>query len=187
MAHTPFSLDILAGPGGFGDGMHPTTAGMLEILQELAGQGGFANVLDMGCGSGLLSLAACGLWPECRVTAVDLQASAIETTRINSEKNGFADRITPVQANGYRHKDVVASAPFDLVLANLTADVHVELASQIAMVLAEGTLVVLAGILRWREEMVETLYEQQGLELIAEPIRIGEWTTLLMERQGDQR
>lgn len=177
-----FSLDILAGPGGFGDGMHPTTADVLEVLQELAEQGAFSSVLDMGCGSGVLSLAACSLWPECAVVAVDMQASAIETARINAEKNHFAERITLVHGKGYDHRNILAAAPFELVLANLTADVHVELASQLDAVLQEGTFVVMAGILRWREEMVKELYAQQGLELIAEPIRSGEWVTLLWEK-----
>lgn len=178
-----FTWELAAGPGGFGNGMHPTTVHMIEVLQELAAEGEFLNILDMGCGSGLLSMAACSLWPEAQVTAVDIQESAVETARENIIKNGFEGRIRVVHGNGYRHKAVLEPAPFDLVLANLVPDVHIALASQLPEIMAQDSLAVLSGILRWREEETIALYEQLGLELIAEPIREESgWCTLLLAR-----
>lgn len=182
---TGFSLDILAGPGGFGDGMHPTTTSMVEVMQELAQEGSFANVLDMGCGSGLLSMVAATLWPAATLLAADVQESAVETARHNIAQNDFGGRITVVNANGYRDKNVVFQGRYDLILANLTADVHMGLASQITEVLADDGLVVLSGLLRWREEDLIALHEQQGLALIAEPIHAGEhWSTLLLAKEA---
>lgn len=181
---TTFSLDILAGAGGFGDGMHPTTTSMIEVMQELAQEGSFANILDMGCGSGLLSMVAATLWPAATVLAADVQASAVETARHNFAQNGFEGRIVVVDANGYHDKNVVFQGKYDLILANLTADVHVRLTAHITEVLADDGLVVMSGLLRWREEDIIALHEQQGLSLIAEPIHAGEqWSTLLFAKE----
>lgn len=180
-----FSLDILAGPGGFGDGLHATTASMVDVMRELAQEGDFANILDMGCGSGLLSMTAAALWPACTVLAADMQDSAVETAKHNIIENGFEGRIVVVNANGYHDKNVVFQGRYDLVLANMTADVHVALAAQLPEILAEDGLVVLSGILRWREEDVIAIYEQQELSLIAEPIRTADgWSTLLLAREA---
>lgn len=177
-----FTLDLLAGPAGFGDGLHPTTASVMDVLQELAGQGHFSRVLDMGCGSGVLAMAACCLWPECQVVAVDVQETAVVTARENITLNGLSNRIQVLHANSYRDVSIIASAPYDLVIANVTADVHVSLASQLPAVLEPGSVVILSGLLRWREHDVIELHQQQGLDLLAEPIREGEWTTVLLEK-----
>ncbi|MBM3617415.1 MAG: methyltransferase domain-containing protein [Alphaproteobacteria bacterium] len=182
---TEFTFDVLAGPGGFGDGLHPSTATMLDVLRELAEEGSFANVLDMGCGSGVLSMAAASLWPACTVLAVDMQESAVETALHNISENGFDGRIHVVNGNSYRDKNVVFHSKYDLILANMTADVHAGLAAQITDVLADDGLIVLSGVLRWREEDIIALHEQQGLQLIAEPIRAeGGWSTLLLAREA---
>lgn len=177
------TLDFQAGAGGFGDGAHPTTAMMIEVMRELAEDVVFENVLDMGCGSGLLSLVACRLWPECRVMAVDSQESAVLTAQENLRANGLQGRAQVIHGQGYRQQEAAHAAPFDLVLANIAADVHVGEAKYLPAVLAQDGLAVLSGILRWRMEELVALHDDQGLVLAAEPILQGDWCTLLLAKK----
>jgi len=86
----------------FGTGHHGTTLGCLLALDALAKRGLMArNVADIGCGTGVLAMAAATLWPA-RVTASDIDQIAVETTRANLEINGFATRVRAIRAVGFR-------------------------------------------------------------------------------------
>ena len=111
-AGRPDVLDVVIDPArAFGTGTHPTTQGCLELLLELEGSGG--SLADLGCGSGLLAIAAAklGFTP---VTAVDCDLGAVEETRRNAQANGVA--IDRVERADLRHSPPPAA---DVVVANL--------------------------------------------------------------------
>lgn len=141
------SLDAAGGlvrlevpPTVFGDGLHPTTAACLELLAGLVSPG--TRVLDVGCGSGALSVVAARAGAE--VTAIDIDPVAVEATATNAAANGVA-----VDASATPLADV--SGSWDVVVANISAQAVLELAEELWRV-CDGTLVV-SGILaeRWDE------------------------------------
>lgn len=166
----PDEVAVVLDPGmAFGTGLHPTTRGCLELLQELSPMP--ATVLDVGCGSGILALAALRLGAE-RAVAVDTDEHAVRATAENAERNGLADRV-----DAARGSLSDAAETYDLVLANLVAAVLVELAPRLAAHLApEGTLIV-GGIIAPRGDEVVGALASAGLE-VRERRDDGEWVSL---------
>jgi ribosomal protein L11 methyltransferase len=137
-------------PGlAFGTGTHPTTRLCLDWLAEQAVFG--RQVLDYGCGSGILAIAAAMLGAD-HVTAVDIDAQAVRATRANAADNGVAARIaTPaIQAIG--------PGTFDMVLANILAKPLIDLAPALAQRAAPGAPIVLAGLLSRQVDAVVAAY-----------------------------
>src|SRR5580704_7512124 len=97
----------------FGTGHHETTALCLAAMSDLAKQRRFANVLDLGCGTGLLAIGAAKLWKK-RVTASDIDPVAVAVTRENAQSNGVASLIQAVVADGLTNPILAKSAPYDL-------------------------------------------------------------------------
>ena len=139
----------------FGSGRHPTTLLCLEALVELFETRPPQKVFDLGCGSGILALAAARLGAP-RVLAVDLDPRACREAQHNVEKNELADRILVVQGS------LAAARPgaFDLVLANLTIGTLLGLAPEIPRVLRPEGVAVLSGFAEaQREEILARLPE----------------------------
>ncbi|MEE4292956.1 MAG: 50S ribosomal protein L11 methyltransferase [Xanthomonadales bacterium] len=142
----PAAVLLRLDPGlAFGTGTHPTTALCLEWLADRDMIG--ASVLDYGCGSGILAIAAAKLGAS-RVVAVDNDPQALEATRLNAERNGVADRVGCVAPEAFE------AGKFDVVVANILARPLIELAPLIVSnAIREGRL-VLSGLL---EEQVGTV------------------------------
>ncbi|WP_119168567.1 50S ribosomal protein L11 methyltransferase [Algihabitans albus] len=166
----------------FGTGRHETTRLCLQALQDLARRGKVARVLDLGCGSGLLALAAARLWPTAEVTASDLDAPSIRVARENARLNGFAPRrpVFDVGA-GYAAPVVRRNGPYDLIIANILAGPLMSLASATAAASAPGGTVVLSGLLVTQEQSVIARHRAAGLRLQARR-RMGEWSALVLTR-----
>ncbi|AKS40936.1 50S ribosomal protein L11 methyltransferase [Wenzhouxiangella marina] len=158
-------------PGlAFGSGTHPTTALCLEWLdgQDLSGQ----TVIDYGCGSGILAIAAALQGAE-RVIGVDHDPQAIEATRDNAQRNGVADAIEALLPADFQPE------PCRLVLANILAGPLIELSDRICDCLAPGGRLVLSGILETQAEDVAAAYRSRlGEPTIA--VRDG-WVRLVFE------
>jgi ribosomal protein L11 methyltransferase len=169
----------------FGTGHHETTALCLAALSELARRRRFANVLDLGCGTGVLAIAAAKLWRK-RVLASDIDPVAVAVTRENAAANGEAPLVTAVVADGLSHPALAARAPYDLIVANILAAPLTRLAVQIAPTLRPGGILVLSGLLRWQENLVLSFYRAQGLTL-REIRRDGAWSALVLERPRGNR
>lgn len=182
MEHNEFSLDLVAGASGFGSGEHPTTHTVLQVLYALATEHHYANILDMGCGAGLLAMTAAHLWPQARVLAADIQASAVQVAGQNIAHNGLQSRIDVIRSDGYRHAEITARAPFDLIICNMTADPVVRLASGLRQVLAEEGLVILSGILVWRSAEILALHAQMGLEPVLPVLNREGWETHILAK-----
>src|SRR3954468_3008443 len=102
----------------FGTGHHETTALCLAALSDLAKRRRYSNVLDLGCGTGLLAIGAAKLWRK-KVLASDIDPVAIEVTRENARGNGVAPLVQAVVADGLTHPALAARAPYDLIVANI--------------------------------------------------------------------
>jgi ribosomal protein L11 methyltransferase len=129
-------------PGlAFGSGSHPTTVMALAALERVVLAG--ARVLDVGCGTGVLAVAAARLGAT-PVVAIDIDPHAVAATAGNVERNGVAGAVTVIAGDVSR---VAASPAFDVVVANLTAGTVIELAAAITDRLAPSGVAVLTGIL----------------------------------------
>ena len=170
----------------FGTGQHSTTAGCLAALDLLADNGcSFANVADVGTGTGLLAFAALALWPEAKCIATDIDPVAIDVARENAAINTVplghgAGELLLAVADGMDSPLLAARAPFDLIIANILAGPLVELAEDFAKALKSGGVIVLAGLLDTQAEPVARAYEKLGLSI--RDRGVGEWPVLVCER-----
>ena len=168
----------------FGTGQHDTTAGCLAALDRLE-QGGqkFANIADIGTGTGLLAFTALALWPDAKAIATDIDPISIDVTRDNAAINQIAighgpGQLLLVVAEGMDHEMLVARAPFDLLIANILAGPLVELAPYFAKAVAPGAHVVLAGLLDSQADAVIAAYQAEGMTVVEH--NPGEWCVLVM-------
>jgi len=181
----PFEIDASL---AFGTGQHATTSGCLDALDRLEGEGKrFANVADIGTGTGLLAFAALALWPDAKCIATDIDRVAVEVARDNAAINGIelghgTGELLLAQADGMDSPLLAARAPFDLIVANILAGPLIDLAPAFAKALPPGGTVVLAGLLDTQAASVAHAYEEQGL--IIRDRGFGEWPVLVCERTG---
>lgn len=185
--HPPFAgainFEIDAGLA-FGTGQHATTMGCLEALDRLESDGKhFANVADIGTGTGLLAFAALRLWPQARALATDIDPVAIDVTRDNAAINGFTighgrGELLLGVADGMDDPLIAARAPFDLIIANILAGPLVELAPAFAAAAAPGATIILAGLLDTQADKVIAAYRATGCTLVS--AGSGEWRVLVL-------
>ncbi|HQR32171.1 MAG TPA: 50S ribosomal protein L11 methyltransferase [Blastocatellia bacterium] len=167
-------------PGmAFGTGTHETTRGCLEMLEKAwPSNEGSASLLDVGTGTGILAIAAFKLLaPDAqtnsRITAFDVDPEAIEVARENAEINQVADNIE-IEVNKLSS---YAGQEFDVVLANLTADVIIPLAADFPAAMKPAGTLIVSGILREQGEDVVAALSVHNFELI-ESKPDGEWVTM---------
>ena len=149
-------------PGlAFGSGTHETTRLCLETLEQYITPE--TTVLDVGCGSGILSVAALLLGAK-SATGVDIDALAVKTAIENGEENGFtAPRYTVLQGN---LTDKV-SGQFDVVVANIVADVIVMFCKQVGAFMKPGGVFITSGIIDTREQDVLSAFRENGFSVKA--------------------
>lgn len=149
----PDAVNVMLDPGlAFGTGTHPTTALCLQWLDglDLAGK----TVVDFGCGSGILGIAALKLGAA-RVIGIDIDPQAIQASRDNAARNGVADQIEL-----YLPADQPQDVEADVVVANILAGPLRELAPLIAGHGKAGSLMALSGVLESQAPELETIYGQ---------------------------
>ena len=163
----------------FGTGHHGTTLGCLRALDRLANDGFHGhNVLDVGCGTAVLAMAAARIWPE-TVLASDIDEVAVDVARANVAANGLEGRVHCVEAAGFDHADLKAAAPFDLIFANILKGPLLALAEDLSAALKPGGYAILSGILNEQADEVIAHYAQNGINL-SHKERIGDWMTLTL-------
>ncbi|SLN41452.1 Ribosomal protein L11 methyltransferase [Roseovarius litorisediminis] len=160
----------------FGTGHHGTTLGCLRALDRLANAGFVGkSVLDVGCGTAVLAMAAARIWPGV-VLASDIDEVAVEVARANVAANGLEGRVRCIEATGLDHEVLRANAPYDLIFANILKGPLINLAPDVTSCLAEGGRVILSGILNEQADEVIDVYCNLGNSLQFRD-EIGEWTT----------
>lgn len=159
----------------FGTGHHATTSGCLAMLDGLAEER-FANIIDLGTGTGLLAFAAAHLWPDAAVAATDIDPAAIDVTRENAAANQVAG-LRLIVADGALSDGIAAAAPYDLVIANILAGPLISMAPEVAAIAAPGATIVLAGLLETQRGEVVAAFAACGAALDAVDRR-GDWTIL---------
>lgn len=178
-ADTPYPIEINAGLA-FGTGHHGTTRGCLLIFDTLL-QGGLMpnRVLDLGCGAGILAIAAAkalGI----SILATDIDPDAKMVTEQNAVLNDVAPLIDAHVADGF-DAPVLNSKTFDLMFANILAGPLTGLAPDIAAALAPNGYVILSGILDEQADWVAQAFAEQGLNVIPQDSLKG-WTSLLAQK-----
>ena len=160
----PDDVVLALDPGmAFGTGLHPTTRLCLAAVEDLADRGVVtgARVLDVGCGSGILAIAACKLGAASAL-GVDTDPIAIEATAANARRNALARRIRAREGSL-----PTGEGDFDVVLANLIAGVLVPLAGALRDELRPGGTLLASGIFVDREAEVRDAFEAAGLAVAA--------------------
>jgi ribosomal protein L11 methyltransferase len=165
-------------PGmAFGTGLHPTTRLCLAALERMAHDGRLrdARVLDVGCGSGILAIAALQLGAASAL-GVDTDPIAVEATLANAHRNGLDRRLRSVEAS-----IPSGEPPVDIVLANLIAGVVISLAAPLRDELRRGGSLLASGIFADREDEVRGALEGAGLAITARTAD-GDWVALEVRR-----
>ena len=171
------ALRIEAG-AAFGTGHHGTTEGCLSGFDALLKARRFPRVLDVGCGTGVLAIAAARTGSR-TVVGTDIDAPSVRIANENATLNRARARF--VQANGLTDPRVRAGAPYDLVFANILAPPLVALAEDIRRALKPGGTAILSGLLRTQERRITAAYLSHGFAL-SRRLRRDAWSTLMLRR-----
>lgn len=163
----------------FGSGSHATTALCLRALQDLAKHRRPRRVLDLGCGSGILAMAAARLVPTARIVAVDLDPVSVAIAAANTRLNRTAARIRTGVSRGWDSNLVRRAGPYDLVLANILAPPLCAMAPDLAHGLAPGGRAILSGLMYGQEARVIAAHRAQGLRVLRRYRRDG-WSALVL-------
>lgn len=162
-------------PGrAFGTGLHETTRLVARAIKAHASEVTGKLAIDVGCGSGILALAAIALGAE-RAVAIDNDPEAVDVTRENAARNGLTEKV---EASTTDVATLALEAP--LVLANIEARVLVPMASDLKRRVAPGGLLLLSGILVPQKDEVLAAYAD--MDLLDAPV-LGEWILLALRKK----
>ena len=169
-------IDIVIKRGAFGSGEHETTKSCLEELEKIPLEGRL--VLDIGCGTGILAIAAVKLGAS-KAVCVDIAREAIETTLENARLNSVQDKIVPILGT-------VRSVPKEyllnchLVLANIYPEVLRDIADELALV-REGCILIGSGVLWEDNHEILEIYKSKGFKVL-ENRWLEQYTTFVLEK-----
>jgi len=138
---------------------HPTSRLCLDLLRETLVAASVHSLLDVGCGAGLLSLAAAALRVP-RVVGVDISHAAVQITQENARDNGLAGSLQVV-----RGSTECLKGPFDLVIANLPWEVQMDKVSELNRLAASGGRLILSGFRDNQEDLLIQSYQRLGWSL----------------------
>ena len=177
----PSTILIDAGEA-FGTAHHATTLGCLLAIDRLTRAENFHTILDLGCGSGVLAIAAAKVLPMAEIIATDLDAQSVKVAAENMKLNGVGGRIAICKADGVRHTWLRQSKPFDLVIANILAGPLIRLAPELSRTVRRGGTLVLSGLLIPQAPQVIAAYRACGFHVLRHD-RLTGWATLTLQRR----
>ncbi|AZO74677.1 MAG: 50S ribosomal protein L11 methyltransferase [Mesorhizobium sp.] len=173
------AIEIEAGLA-FGTGHHGTTAGCLEMLDQVVRRERPRNALDLGTGSAVLAIALAKL-AHIPVLATDIDPVAVRVAAANARLNHVKALVETVTAPGFHHPIFAMRAPFDLIVANILARPLMRLAPQMARHIKLGGSLVLSGILDRQRDAVISAYVGQAFRHVRTLHREG-WVTIHLKR-----
>lgn len=176
-------MDIVLEAGhAFGSGAHPSTQLVLQTLRELSEETTFSNILDIGCGSGVLSIAAAKLL-DAPVLATDIAPEAIAQTLKNAVLNEVASHITALRSDGPSAPDIAQHAPYDMILCNVLAEIMIPWLQMLKALLMEEGIVCFSGVLATQEEAFVSYCREAGLTVL-QSASYGDWCCILAQNRS---
>ena len=170
-------ISLTIEPGmAFGTGTHETTRLCLRLLDEILAKNPADSLLDVGCGSAILSMAASGLGVE-NVVGIDIDSTSIEVARVNIEKNGFSSGDIDLSTRPIH----IIEETFDLVVANILAPILIDLSASLLDAVKPGGELLLSGIPDVQLDEVREVFSRPDFEEVSDAID-GEWTALHLHR-----
>lgn len=173
------AIEIEAGQA-FGTGHHGTTAGCLEMIEQVLRARTIRNALDLGTGSGVLAIAVAKMRPV-PVLATDIDPVAIKVAKENARLNGIVSGMSLETAPGFHSDAFRRHGPFDLIIANILARPLIKMAPQLVTHLAPGGTVILSGILASQRWKVLSAYNGMHLSHVKTLWRNG-WVTIHLRK-----
>ena len=173
------ALEIDAGTA-FGTGHHGTTEGCLIALDRILKRRTPCAILDVGCGTGVLAIAAAKATGR-PALASDIDPEAVRVTLTNASLNGVKPLIGSFVARGLSHPRIAGAGRYDLIFANILARPLVALSTGLARALKPGGDLILSGLTLEQMRWIEATYESRGLALAGRITR-GNWATLVFTR-----
>jgi ribosomal protein L11 methyltransferase len=164
----------------FGTGHHGTTQGCLLALNRILDRQHPRRILDVGCGTGVLAIAAARATRR-PVAAGDIDPVSVRVARGNARLNRVGALVTVIQGNGLADRRMRAGAPFDLVFANILLDPLKQLARPVGRLVAPGGRVVISGLLAGQAKAALAAYRARGL-VLERRILLDGWMTLVLTR-----
>lgn len=167
----------------FGSGEHGTTSCCMLAIEHVKETGFMPrNILDMGCGSGILAAAAAKLWPDVPVFAADNDEECVRVTKLHVESNDIAN-ITSYVSEGYEEQSAVwKDAPYDFIIANILAGPLIDMAAEQSKAVASNGYLILSGTLQEQGQRVLDAYTPHGMTLVKTYPK-DEWVTLLLQKK----
>lgn len=164
----------------FGSGRHETTAACLRLVEDLAIQAPWKKALDLGCGSGLLAIAMAMLCPV-PTWASDIDEQAVAVAWQNAKRNKVETYLHCLKSDGVASPALQQEAPFQVVVANILAGPLMQLAPDLAPMVAPGGHLILSGFLKSQETELLDIYLSLGFEL-AQRIQDGDWVAVCLKK-----
>ncbi|MDR3372657.1 MAG: 50S ribosomal protein L11 methyltransferase [Ancalomicrobiaceae bacterium] len=177
---------VIEASTAFGTGDHASTLLALTALDAHLKARAPARILDVGCGTGILALAAAKVLPAAAITASDIAPIAVRMSELNRQGNAVGRGVRILLADGLLDPAIRAAAPFDLVLANILPDPLSRLAGSIVAVMAPGASLVVAGLRQGEEARLSSVYRQHGL-VFDRRFRAKEWSALAFSKPRQAR
>ena len=173
------NIELEAGRA-FGSGSHESTAGCLLSLLHLFKVISPKRVMDLGCGSGILSIASVKLWPSVKTLALDIDHDAVETTLENIKVNKVWRQVRCEHSNGFPRVRPGTSKKYDLIIANILVQPLIALAPHSTSFLRNGGYIVLSGLLETQEREILAVYNSLGFRVVSRK-RLKGWTTFILK------
>lgn len=167
----------------FGSGEHATTEGCLKLFDDYMNMAVVKpkRVLDMGCGSAILAMAAANRLPNSRIIGVDIDEVSVQVAKENAKLNGVSQQLKLYIGNGYQSRAVLQDTPYDVIFANILARPLMSMAKDLSNALDEQGVAILSGLLNSQEAMVLAAHRLVGLHLVQRWHKDG-WSALMLRK-----